>query len=85
MVVWCSDRWSGARTSGLVLGPVVWCSEVIGCSEVVRCSEVVGCSNSGHATRAALRAQQASTLLRRPWGLEGSTASKSLEVVAVCA
>jgi hypothetical protein len=39
-----SGRWSGARAGGLVLRPVVWCSEVVGCSEVVWCSEVVGCS-----------------------------------------
>ena len=31
-VVWCSDRWSRARTGGLVLGTVVWCSKVVWCA-----------------------------------------------------
>jgi len=47
--------------------------------------EAAGCASSVHATKAALRAWRASALLWRPWGLEGSTASKGSEVVAVCA
>jgi hypothetical protein len=40
-VVGSSGRWSGAQAGGLVLVPVVWCSEVVWCSKVVGCLEVV--------------------------------------------
>jgi hypothetical protein len=77
-VVWCSGRWSGARTGGLVLGGGL----VLKGGRVLRggLGHQRWPHHDGGVASAASECSASASM-----GLGGSTTSKGSEVVAVCA